>query len=250
MSKKQKITAKKYLKQQIDSLAVKLRFWDYDCFEYSYYRPGCGGECDICRCSAITDIEQISNISVYTIWHLIFENILSTRKNKENYSELISPMFKYAVHRLIVANDLHSDVSLRVDNGYYGQEANGIKLNSLPAFTSDVLSVFDFGYDDTKVLRFLLEKEYGWFPEFLGKKVPTFQSVSIDDIDYHFNKVMIKLDDTGIPVDEKYPKDVPLLVLEKAGSLYKMVDGHHRYLHYVHNKMSKIPVWVYDECLN
>jgi hypothetical protein len=199
------------------------------CIDCETNRGSCTEHCEsICRCTKIDPTITSVNLSA------IADKLMKHMKNKNVFPKKTTIEQEYAVDRLVRIHKMYEPeiYHIFVVGGYYGEEIGEITMNEdvLNEFAKDANKIAKI--KNTKdIMRFLLEKEYGYLLDCLKDKVWTIEEVALDSIILgqkdHYKKrdkkiVKQYVDD---PVDRKFPIGV---VVEDSGR-FRLIDGYHRY---------------------
>jgi len=188
---------------------------DYDT-DSNCSSEGCDEE-GICRCSTIrnTRLKSVDSTSL-----------------QDALAKLGStPMQKYGVDRLLRHSDLNdpSNYDVGVSGGYYGEEIDGVWLNShiLDKTKKELIGFFDIENERAR-LFYCLEKEYGHILPSL-KKVKKFRikTISAKDINVgnkdHYRRLDIDL------IESYTDYNLPRVLVIKEEDKYRLIDGYHRF---------------------
>lgn len=196
----------------------------YDIEERNPGCEGCSGDrSDYCRCSVIDDVE----INEKKLDHLPIAEYFIDWVGEKNKTDSTNVCLLYCMDRIFRhANLMQESFEWVSENGYYGQELQGIYL------TEDLERAMRNHYDEliashtiTDKINYVLTNEYGFLlPRIKGLNW-YFMSVYVKDIiipnvDYYTKK----LDKNLI----SYYKDwkLPICLIDENN---KLIDGYHRY---------------------
>lgn len=210
------------------------KYNDYTNFSYDTYYP-CqnGSDCcdnDYCRCGKITGISDI----------------------KINYSKAIKSIYdvkkpnlvlQYCLDRILIINNFHDSDNweLKVEAGYYGQEVAGVSCNN-SGIICDELKLLEVLSDIDK-LKKVLELEYGYLLESI-KAYNNFEikSMDVSDIILSNENHYKKLNQQSVDYYKNY--ELPRAIVKLTHDKYTIIDGYHRVISALKNKINKIDVIV------
>ena len=227
--------------------------WLYAGIDYDYdYTHNCSSygcnEDGICRCGEIIDA-RVESVDVESI----ADYVMDGKKD---------PLLKYCIERILVTNKIYEDHHwyLDVGPGYYGDEINGISLESANEFDKKLNHLFSLQTDSERI-RYALIEEYGYLLEVIKDLEFSIEKVSRDDIkipnDHYHAKITpdsysMYVDKTTKPgpwankiyqgpiTEYAYSYKGPACVVREDddGNLI-LVDGYHRYTALQHRKRNR-----------
>jgi hypothetical protein len=186
---------------------------------YDSERSYCTGGCrDYCRCSRITNTKITS---VYI--EQIIEELSYT---------LTDEFLKYAIDRVIRLSGLQdtSKWTVRVRGGYYGEETDGVELDSLSlsALQKDLTAINTLSNKER--IEFLLTKEYGYLLESVKEcvrwEIVTVKRTSLILPNQERLFYVRKMDTALIESYVLYKRARGIAI--KDENKFRLIDGYHR----------------------
>jgi hypothetical protein len=209
------------------------RFFGYDTAEFDYDRTDCTGCSDYCRCTRIINA-HITEINV----DVILDNLTK---------DLDDVLLTYCVDRTARASKLLNKDSWEVDvqGGYYGDEANGVRLHD--TVLSDLIqSLKDLEpLSDADRIKKVLVDEYGYLLPHLVTctKVKVIQA-DLGQMemrqDHYRSKIAKEMVDYY--TDYKFPR----AACTYQGT-YTVIDGYHRMFSAQKQALKSVPIIVLEK---
>jgi hypothetical protein len=231
----------------IDGFSAKNK--DYYCSNpFAYYFSGVeyesdyeypcqnGSDCcdnDYCRCGIVTN----ANVKSVDIDALI-SNLFTKSKDTNVISQ-------YCVDRLIRNSDLKDTASweVSVSGGYYGQETNGCVPNQkiIDSLVKDFTEILN--KKDYSKIKHCLKSEYGFLlSDLVNMKKLELKEVKTFDVELLNNNYSRKINRKF--VDQYNNFILPRAVCVKIGKKFKVIDGYHRMLSAINQKLEKVSILV------
>jgi hypothetical protein len=195
---------------------------------------------DYCRCSKIEN-EQIENIDISKITNRIYTEIFdkldlqSIRDNKINevLGGISSDINYYTIDRILRINRIwdidNCCFSIKVSSGYYGQELDGVFLQSRIASKLEEQIKYALSIDTIRGrIEYLLYLEYGSILPILENCEYEVKVIDKSDIKFGSEKHLknVSKEDLHHYNDKNY--DGIRGIVKFQGGILKLIDGYHR----------------------
>lgn len=193
--------------------------------EYDYDNDTSNCQCapDYCRCGTITNA-KVTSISPCNARTLVDEYV---------HGDEIERLLAFMFFRHCLKGD---DFYVKVCGGYYGEEIDGVTLESNKV---DHFNTLIESKDHRSILAMILTHHYGYvLPDLLDYKEWEIRTVSLKDI-YVPKAGMQQVTDVGYQYwnDAGIPSYYPgCLVMPCCDNKLKIVDGFHRWTHFTSKK--------------
>lgn len=188
--------------------------------DYDSERSRCSGRCDdYCRCTYITSTSVIPDVRyAYEIAQLSCTDTDSLRF--------------YCLERMLscILRQNPDCFEVRITNGYYGQETDGVDVNSsvLAQINTFIRKLNDPSYSTDKLVEETLIAEYGYLlPQLKDKHWQLLLPVRLECISPN-NESYRGTSKSAIEQYQKHPR-LSCLCRRAKSDLFLLVDGYHRY---------------------
>jgi hypothetical protein len=191
--------------------------YDYD----NYYACRNGSNCcdrDYCRCGQITNIKITTNVKVWELLGLHF--------NQCNQNDLIN---YYCIERILSLNNVwdKNNWGVNISGGYYGEEIHGCSLKDETYNTIEKqLEEYNELGSYSEGVEYVLNLEYGYIIEDLKDSIYSIIEIPRESIRLGQQDYRKKLDKSIVDYYKDYP--LPRGVVVECGDTYKCLDGYHR----------------------
>ena len=168
---------------------------------------------DYCRCKTIEDA-CVTKVDILRVVNQLMDQYEHT-------------MFRYAVDRLARIHKMYdkSKYTVRVVNGYYGQEVDGVVFEGWSELMRDVHAAYQLRDNLDALVQFLLTAEYGYVLDRLEGLAWKVVEVPVKDLRVPNDQYLGKVSTDNIEFDDT----LPIGLYVDSGENYVLVDGYHRY---------------------